>query len=102
MDLPWWEKISGAKFENGRFTLKDLLGGKLDDITVLVARVTDAPPVVEEIADTEGALEEASEDASAKASEEASEKASEDASEQASETSSEKSSKAPESKSGAE
>lgn len=60
LDLPWWEKIQGAKFENGRFSLKELLGGKLDDITVLVARVTDAPPVVEEVADAEEPSEESS------------------------------------------
>ena len=38
-DLPWWEKLFGAGFRNGRFQLKQLTGGKQDDITVLVSRV---------------------------------------------------------------
>ena len=50
LDLPWWEKVAAGKFENGKFSLKQLVGGKLDDITVVVARVTDAPVVVEEVA----------------------------------------------------
>lgn len=47
--MPWWEKVSAGKFENGKFSLKQLTGGKLDDITVVVARVTDAVPVVVEV-----------------------------------------------------
>ena len=39
LDLPWWEKLIGASFKNGRFQLRQLTGGKQDDITVLVARV---------------------------------------------------------------
>lgn len=49
IDLPWWEKVAMGKFENGKFSLKKLTGGKLDDITVVVARVTDALPVAEEV-----------------------------------------------------
>lgn len=39
LDLPWWEKLVGATFKNGRFALKQLAGGKMDDITVMVALV---------------------------------------------------------------
>lgn len=38
-DLPWWEKVFGAGFRNGRFQFKQLTGGKQDDITVLVSVV---------------------------------------------------------------
>lgn len=48
LDLPWWEKLVGASFKNGRFALKQLAGGKMDDITVMVALVDSvevpAPP----------------------------------------------------------
>lgn len=37
-DLPWWDKLFGASFKNGRFQLRQLTGGKQDDITVLVAK----------------------------------------------------------------
>jgi hypothetical protein len=57
MDLPWWEKVAAGKFENGKFFLKKLTGGKLDDITVVVARVSDAPPVVEEVPEVAEASE---------------------------------------------
>ena len=36
-DLPWHEKLLGAKVKDGKFTLASLTGGKQDDITVLVA-----------------------------------------------------------------
>eukprot|EP01023_Acetabularia_acetabulum_P048870 TRINITY_DN5185_c0_g2_i1.p1 TRINITY_DN5185_c0_g2~~TRINITY_DN5185_c0_g2_i1.p1 ORF type:complete len:428 (+),score=95.58 TRINITY_DN5185_c0_g2_i1:90-1286(+) len=39
IDLPWWEKLLGASFNDGAFKLKQMSGGKLDDITVLVALV---------------------------------------------------------------
>lgn len=39
LDLPWWEKLFGASFKNGRFQLRQLTGGKQDDITVIVAQV---------------------------------------------------------------
>lgn len=39
LDLPWWEKLVGASFKTGRFQLKQLAGGKMDDITVLVSLV---------------------------------------------------------------
>ena len=39
LDLPWWEKLMGASFKNGRFQLRQLTGGKQDDITVIVTRV---------------------------------------------------------------
>lgn len=44
LDLPWWDKIMGMSFKSGRFQLKQLTGGKMDDITVLVAVVTEAEP----------------------------------------------------------
>lgn len=44
-DLPWWEKVLGARINNGRIELKDPTGGKLDDITVLVGFVEHAPEV---------------------------------------------------------
>lgn len=37
LDLPWWEKLVGATFKQGRLQLKQLTGGKMDDITVIVA-----------------------------------------------------------------
>ncbi|GBF90533.1 serine threonine phosphatase [Raphidocelis subcapitata] len=40
-DLPWFEKIKGASFKDGRLELATLTGGKQDDITVLVAVVED-------------------------------------------------------------
>jgi protein phosphatase PTC7 len=40
MDIPWWEKLVTAKFKDGKFKLGQMTGGKLDDITVVVARVT--------------------------------------------------------------
>jgi len=44
-DLPWWEKLAGMRFSGGRLKLKQLSGGKMDDITVLVAMVVaDAAP----------------------------------------------------------
>ncbi|KAL0041824.1 hypothetical protein WJX79_005687 [Trebouxia sp. C0005] len=39
MDLPWWQKLLGARFKDGKFQLARLQGGKLDDITVVVAYV---------------------------------------------------------------
>jgi len=42
LDLPWWEKLVGATFKGGRFQLKQLTGGKMDDITVLIAYVETA------------------------------------------------------------
>jgi protein phosphatase PTC7 len=38
-DLPWWEKLLGVRYREGRLQLKQLTGGKMDDITVLVACV---------------------------------------------------------------
>lgn len=43
LDLPWWEKVMKTKIVDGRLQVGQLSGGKLDDITVLVARVTEAP-----------------------------------------------------------
>ncbi|KAK9917857.1 hypothetical protein WJX75_008970 [Coccomyxa subellipsoidea] len=45
-DLPWWEKITTASFEDGQFQLGTLRGGKIDDITVLVAVVVEEEIVV--------------------------------------------------------
>lgn len=39
MDLSWWQKLLGARFKDGKFQLARLQGGKLDDITVVVAYV---------------------------------------------------------------
>lgn len=39
MDLPWWQKLLGARFRAGRLQLARLTGGKVDDITVVVAYV---------------------------------------------------------------
>lgn len=39
MDLSWWQKLVGARFKDGKFQLARLQGGKLDDITVVVAYV---------------------------------------------------------------
>ncbi len=44
LDLPWWEKLAGASFRNGKFALKQLSGGKMDDITVMVALVDAVAP----------------------------------------------------------
>ncbi|GFR43171.1 hypothetical protein Agub_g4221 [Astrephomene gubernaculifera] len=45
LDLPWWDKLLGMSFKGGKLHLKQLTGGKMDDITVLVAfvDVVDAP-----------------------------------------------------------
>lgn len=37
MDLPWWQKLAGIRFKDGKLQLARLTGGKLDDITVVVA-----------------------------------------------------------------
>ena len=45
-DVPWYEKLLKAKIENKRLRWGTLTGGKVDDITVIVARVTrDAFPL---------------------------------------------------------
>lgn len=44
LDLPWWDKLLGVQFKNGRFQLKQLTGGKMDDITVLVSMVDEVAP----------------------------------------------------------
>ena len=41
MDLPWWEKLANLKVVDGQLQLGKLSGGKQDDITVLVARITE-------------------------------------------------------------
>jgi hypothetical protein len=43
-DLPFWEKLMAIRWEDGRLKLGRLKGGKIDDITVIVARVTETPP----------------------------------------------------------
>lgn len=43
LDLPWWEKLAGATFKNWRFQLRQLSGGKQDDITVIVSKVIIQP-----------------------------------------------------------
>nr|BBC28495.1 protein phospatase 2C [Eudorina sp. 2006-703-Eu-15] len=45
LDLPWWDKLLGMSFKGGKVHLKQLTGGKMDDITVLVSFVdmVDAP-----------------------------------------------------------
>ncbi|GLC40993.1 hypothetical protein PLESTB_000954400 [Pleodorina starrii] len=46
LDLPWWDKLLGMSFKGGKVHLKQLTGGKMDDITVLVSYVdmVNAPP----------------------------------------------------------
>mmetsp|Transcript_28658 Transcript_28658/g.52680 ORF Transcript_28658/g.52680 Transcript_28658/m.52680 type:complete len:371 (-) Transcript_28658:1403-2515(-) len=39
LDLSFWDKISGIGFRNGKLQMRQLTGGKMDDITVLVAFV---------------------------------------------------------------
>ncbi|PNH00830.1 putative protein phosphatase 2C 1 [Tetrabaena socialis] len=39
LDLPWWDKVLGMSFKGGKLHLKQLTGGKMDDITVLVSYV---------------------------------------------------------------
>ena len=43
LDFSWWDKLLGASFRGGRFQLRQLTGGKIDDITVLVAMVEEVP-----------------------------------------------------------
>nr|BCL66240.1 hypothetical protein [Volvox reticuliferus] len=47
LDLPWWDKLLGMSFKGGKVHLKQLTGGKMDDITVLVSYVdmVDIPPL---------------------------------------------------------
>lgn len=44
LDLPWWDKLMGMTFKNGKFQLRQLTGGKMDDITVLVSMVEEVEP----------------------------------------------------------
>ena len=39
-DVPWYQKLLKAKIENNKLRWGTLTGGKVDDITVIVARVT--------------------------------------------------------------
>eukprot|EP00199_Chlamydomonas_sp_CCMP681_P002432 CAMPEP_0119108012 /NCGR_PEP_ID=MMETSP1180-20130426/12991_1 /TAXON_ID=3052 ORGANISM="Chlamydomonas cf sp, Strain CCMP681" /NCGR_SAMPLE_ID=MMETSP1180 /ASSEMBLY_ACC=CAM_ASM_000741 /LENGTH=385 /DNA_ID=CAMNT_0007093571 /DNA_START=92 /DNA_END=1249 /DNA_ORIENTATION=- len=39
LDLPWWEKLAGMHIKRTGLHLKQLTGGKMDDITVMVALV---------------------------------------------------------------
>jgi protein phosphatase PTC7 len=59
MDLPWWQKILGARLVDGNIQLGRLSGGKLDDITVLVARVSEQ--LDEDQSETSPAQEDSSE-----------------------------------------
>ncbi|MEW5296955.1 MAG: hypothetical protein WDW36_000198 [Sanguina aurantia] len=47
LDLPWYEKLMGATFKNGRVAFKQLTGGKQDDITVIVSLVEIQKPAVD-------------------------------------------------------
>lgn len=38
-DWPWWMKLANTKLKDGKVQLGALTGGKMDDITVLVAMV---------------------------------------------------------------
>eukprot|EP00884_Botryococcus_braunii_P010661 jgi/Botrbrau1/19597/Bobra.0035s0075.1 len=40
-DLPWWEKLRNVSLQDGKIELGQLQGGKLDDVTVIVAYVTE-------------------------------------------------------------
>ncbi|CAD7705011.1 unnamed protein product [Ostreobium quekettii] len=42
MDLQWWEKLLQTRVQDGRIECGRLLGGKLDDITVVAAYVMEA------------------------------------------------------------
>jgi protein phosphatase PTC7 len=42
VDMPLWDKLLSAKFSGGKMELGRLKGGKMDDITVLVAYVEEA------------------------------------------------------------
>ena len=43
LDLPWWEKVAATRFTaGGKVEVGRLTGGKMDDITVLVAQVVAA------------------------------------------------------------
>lgn len=42
-DLDWFEKVMSMRVKDGKLALGALTGGKLDDITVVVARVTSTP-----------------------------------------------------------
>lgn len=47
IDVPIWEKLANASFKGGKFQLGGLSGGKLDDVTVVVAYVEKIGTVVE-------------------------------------------------------
>lgn len=38
-DVPWYEKVWKTRIQDGKVKLGTLTGGKLDDITVIVAKV---------------------------------------------------------------
>uniref|UniRef100_A0A7R9VA27 Protein phosphatase n=1 Tax=Chlamydomonas euryale TaxID=1486919 RepID=A0A7R9VA27_9CHLO len=59
LDLPWWEKLLGAGFRKGKFGLRQLSGGKQDDITVVVAVVAtqERPPQMPPVAAAAAAAE---------------------------------------------
>ncbi|KAK9827359.1 hypothetical protein WJX81_000872 [Elliptochloris bilobata] len=44
LDLAWWQKLAGASLRDGRLELGSLRGGKMDDVTVLVAIVVEEDP----------------------------------------------------------
>jgi hypothetical protein len=39
INLPWWEQLLKMRFVDGKLRLGRLTGGKMDDITVVVAQV---------------------------------------------------------------
>ena len=41
-DWPWWMKLANTRIQDGKVQLGELTGGKMDDITVLVAMVEEA------------------------------------------------------------
>lgn len=41
-DWPWWMKLQNTKLKDGKLQLGELTGGKMDDITVLMAVVEEA------------------------------------------------------------
>ncbi|KAL4452019.1 hypothetical protein ABPG75_007681 [Micractinium tetrahymenae] len=47
LDIPIWEKLMTASFKDGKFQLGKLRGGKMDDITVVCAVVTEADPAAQ-------------------------------------------------------
>lgn len=53
IDMPWWQKVLATRVEDGQLKVGRLSGGKLDDITVVVARICERRPGGESSAEEE-------------------------------------------------